>query len=394
MEKLIQNTMKKILFLLAILCVQTSFAQLIIGNNRFEKYLPMLENKRVAVVCNHTSVVFEVNNDTAKKVSKHLVDTLLSKNINIKTLFTPEHGLKGTQEAGKLINGVAYYKDSIKIISLYGKNKKPTNRQMNDIDIVVFDLQDVGCRFYTYISTLEYVMAACIENSKPIIVLDRPNPNNFVAGPVLKNDCKSFVGMQPIPICYGLTIGEYAKMINDEHLADSSRLCDLTVIHMLNYNRDSIYTIDVFPSPNLQSMQAIRNYPTLCLFEGTPISVGRGTNQPFEIAGFPEYPIKIKKFVPKSIKGVAENPPYVNDTCFGVTYKINSQDIELEEIIEMYNYFPQKDKFFNRMFDLLTGDKTIKEQIKQGKSADDIRQTWEEDLRKYDNIRQKYLIYK
>ncbi len=354
----------------------------------------MLENKRVAVVCNHTSVVFEVNNDTAKKVSKHLVDTLLSKNINIKTLFTPEHGLKGTQEAGKLINGVAYYKDSIKIISLYGKNKKPTNRQMNDIDIVVFDLQDVGCRFYTYISTLEYVMAACIENSKPIIVLDRPNPNNFVAGPVLKNDCKSFVGMQPIPICYGLTIGEYAKMINDEHLADSSRLCDLTVIHMLNYNRDSIYTIDVFPSPNLQSMQAIRNYPTLCLFEGTPISVGRGTNQPFEIAGFPEYPIKIKKFVPKSIKGVAENPPYVNDTCFGVTYKINSQDIELEEIIEMYNYFPQKDKFFNRMFDLLTGDKTIKEQIKQGKSADDIRQTWEEDLRKYDNIRQKYLIYK
>lgn len=385
--------MKKILFLLAILCVHTSFAQLIIGNNRFEKYLPMLENKRVAVVCNHTSVFVNVNNDTEKKVSKHLVDTLLGKNINIKTLFTPEHGLKGAQEAGKLINGVAYYKDSIKIISLYGKNKKPTKQQMNDIDIVVFDLQDVGCRFYTYISTLEYVMAACIENSKPIIVLDRPNPNNFVAGPVLKQDCKSFVGMQSIPICYGLTIGEYAKMINDEHLVDSLRLCDLTVIPMLNYNRDSIYIIDVFPSPNLQSMQAIRNYPTLCLFEGTPISVGRGTNQPFEIAGFPEYPIKIKKFVPKSIKGVAENPPYMNDTCFGVTYKINSQDIELEEIIEMYNYFPQKDKFFNRMFDLLTGDKTIKEQIKQGKSADDIRKTWEEDLRNYEKIRQKYLMY-
>ncbi|MBR1774763.1 MAG: DUF1343 domain-containing protein [Bacteroidales bacterium] len=390
--------MKKIfLLLVAMLVWQFVSAQLVKGDERLEEYLPMLENKSVGVVCNHTSLINSV----------HLADTLLSNGVNITVLFTPEHGLKGTQEAGKLINGISYYKDSIKIISLYGKNKKPTEEQMNELDIVLFDLQDVGCRFYTYISTLEYVMEACIETGKKLIVLDRPNPNNFVAGPVLQNDCKSFVGMQNIPICYGLTIGEYALMLLDVGLEASDKGIDtlnkkniLTVIEMQNYKRDSIYALDVFPSPNLQSMQAIKNYPTLCLFEGTPISIGRGTDSPFEIVGFPNYNLKTSNqkiktisFIPKSIKGVAENPPFKDKKCRGEVITIRSDEIELEYIIKMYKAYPKKEGFFTRMFDLLTGDKMIKEQIIAGKSAEEIKKSWENDLNAYKEVRNRYLIY-
>ena len=393
-----RNTMKKIfLLLVAMLVWQFVSAQLVKGDERLEEYLPMLENKSVGVVCNHTSLINSV----------HLADTLLSNGVNITVLFTPEHGLKGTQEAGKLINGISYYKDSIKIISLYGKNKKPTEEQMNELDIVLFDLQDVGCRFYTYISTLEYVMEACIETGKKLIVLDRPNPNNFVAGPVLQNDCKSFVGMQNIPICYGLTIGEYALMLLDVGLEASDKGIDtlnkkniLTVIEMQNYKRDSIYALDVFPSPNLQSMQAIKNYPTLCLFEGTPISIGRGTDSPFEIVGFPNYNLKTSNqkiktisFIPKSIKGVAENPPFKDKKCMGEVITIRSDEIELEYIIKMYKAYPKKEGFFTRMFDLLTGDKMIKEQIIAGKSAEEIKKSWENDLNAYKEVRNRYLIY-
>ena len=397
--------MKKVFFLLVVVLIGGfASAQLVKGGERFAEYLPMLQNKRVGIVCNHTSVVNGV----------HLADTLLAQGVNIKILFTPEHGLKGTQEAGKLINGISYYKDSIKIISLYGKNKKPTPQQMNETDIILYDLQDVGCRFYTYISTLEYVMQACIETGKQLIVLDRPNPNNFVAGPVLRSDCKSFVGMQNIPICYGLTVGEYAKMILDIGFGKLNSEVDttnkkniLTVIEMQNYKRDSIYALDVYPSPNLQSMQAIKNYPTLCLFEGTPISVGRGTDRPFEIIGFPDYnkgkinsisdirnpKSEIISFIPLSIKGVAENPPFKDKLCRGEVIKIHSDAIELEYIIDMYNAYQQKDGFFTRMFDLLTGDKTVKEQIIAGKSAQEIRKSWEKDLEAYEKTRQKYLIY-
>lgn len=397
--------MKKIFLLFfAVLSLNIVSAQLIKGDERLDKYLPLLENKRVGVVCNHTSVVNGV----------HLADTLLSKGVNITILFTPEHGLKGTQEAGKLINGISYYKDSIKVISLYGKNKKPTAEQMNETDIILFDLQDVGCRFYTYISTLEYEMQACIETGKKLIVLDRPNPNNFVAGPVLKDDCRSFVGMQNIPICYGLTIGEYACMILDIELETSDLDIDvldkkdiLTVIEMENYQRDSIYALDVYPSPNLQSMRAVKNYPTLCLFEGTPISVGRGTQRPFEIIGFPGYnkkkinPIsniqnqksEIISFTPTAIKGVAENPPFKDKLCRGEEITVQSDEIELEYIINMYKAYGRKDGFFTRMFDLLTGDKSIKEQIIAGKSAEEIRKSWEKDLNAYEQIRRRYLIY-
>ncbi len=377
--------MKKIFLLsFAVLLFYNLSAQnLIKGNQRFEEYLPLLENNRVGIVCNHTSIINRI----------HLVDTLLTCGVNVQAIFSPEHGFKGSEEAGRLINGVNYYKDTIKIISLYGKNKKPTDEQIEDIDVIIFDLQDVGCRFYTYISTLEYVMQACKENNKKIIVLDRPNPNNFVAGPVLKDDCKSFVGMQNIPICYGLTIGEYAFMLQGECFEDTLQQLDLTVIKMLNYNRDSIYVLDVFPSPNLQTMQAIRNYPTLCLFEGTVISVGRGTNMPFEIVGFPNNPNKTISFIPKAIKGVAENPPFKDKLCYGQMINIDTNEILLDYIIDIYKEYSQKEKFFNSFFDLLVGDKVIKQQIIDGRSADEIKKSWQKDLDAYKEIRKKYLMY-
>lgn len=377
--------MKKIfLLLLGVLLFSNLSAQnLIKGNERFGEYLPLLEKKKVGVVCNHTSIINKV----------HLVDTLLARGVNIQAIFSPEHGFKGSEEAGRLINGVNYYKDTIKIISLYGKNKKPTDEQMKDIDVIVFDLQDVGCRFYTYISTLEYVMQACKENNKKIIVLDRPNPNNFVAGPILKDDCKSFVGMQNIPICYGLTIGEYAFMLQGECFKDTLQQFDLTVIKMLNYNRDSIYALEVFPSPNLQTMQAIRNYPTLCLFEGTAISVGRGTNMPFEIVGFPNYSNETISFMPKAIKGVAENPPFKDKLCYGIMVEIDTNEILLEYIIDIYKEYSQKEKFFNSFFNLLIGDKAIKQQIIEGRSAEEIRKSWKKDLDAYKEIRKRYIIY-
>ena len=358
-------------------------AQLIKGDERTEEYLPLLENKAVGIVCNHTSMV----------KNKHLVDTLLDYKIKVKRIFTPEHGFKGSEEAGKLINGVKMYRDSIAIVSLYGKNKKPTKKQMEDLDIVLFDLQDVGCRFYTYISTLEYLISAAIENNKEVIVLDRPNPNNYVAGPVLKDECKSFVGMQNIPICYGLTIGEYAKMINEEHLVKKDSVCRLNVIPMQNYDRDSVYTMDVYPSPNLHSMQAIKNYPSLCLFEGTAISVGRGTETPFELIGFDKYPNKIFGFIPIKIKGVSENPPYKNKKCYGKKVQIQSKDIDLQYLIEMYDAYKNKEEFFNPMFDLLAGNKKLKEQIKQNINQEKIKQGWQKDLQDYLKIRNKYLMY-
>ncbi len=366
------------------------YAQLIKGDERLNEYLPLLREKKVALIANHTSIV----NGT------HLVDTLIDRGINIKIIFTPEHGFKGQEEAGKLINGTKYYKDSIKIVSLYGSNKQPSKVDMQEIDILVFDLQDVGCRFYTYISTLQYVMLSCIENSKPLIVLDRPNPNNFIDGPILQQDCKSFVGLQPIPICYGLTIGEYATMINEENWIDSIHRIDLTVIKMLGYDRDSVYNVDISPSPNLQSMQAIKNYPTLCLFEGTIVSVGRGTNTPFEVIGFPTYINGDTTFIPQNIKGVAEKPPFLSRQCNGKKIKIDKYSIDLSIVIDCYNNWlsdkknvANKEKFFNSFFDLLSGNKLLKEQIIAKQSEEAIRLTWQKDLQNYKTIRDKYLLY-
>ncbi len=376
--------MKKIVLLTILLAYSLmNHSQIVIGNQRMEEYLPMLTNKNIGVVCNQTSVV----------EGKHLVDTLLDRQIKIKKIFSLEHGFKGDKQAGEMIDGQMKYKDTIEIVSLYGKNKKPTDEQLQGLDIVLFDVQDVGCRFYTYISSLEYILQACSQNNKQVIVLDRPNPNNFIAGPVLENSCKSFVGMQNIPICYGLTIGEYATMINEEHWIGAEKTCNLKVITMLNYQRDSVYDIDIFPSPNLKTMQAIRNYPTLCLFEGTDISVGRGTNLPFEVIGFDKYPDTSFSFMPVSIKGVSENPPYKNKKCYGQRVNISSKDIELEYLIKMYQTYDDKEKFFNKMFNLLAGNKTLINQIQQGLSEQAIKQTWQKDIQNYTSIRNKYLFY-
>lgn len=376
--------MKKIAALTVLLAYSlVNYSQIVIGNQRMEEYLPLLANKNIAVVCNQTSVV----------EGKHLVDTLLERQVKIKKIFSLEHGFKGDKQAGEMIDGRMMYKDTIVIVSLYGKNKKPTDEQLQDVDIVLFDVQDVGCRFYTYISSLEYILQACSQNNKKVILLDRPNPNNFIAGPVLETSCKSFVGMQKIPICYGLTIGEYATMINEEHLFKTTKPCDLTIIKMLNYQRDSVYQIDIFPSPNLKTMQAIRNYPSLCLFEGTDISVGRGTDWPFEVIGFDKYPDTSFSFQPKSIKGVSENPPYKNKRCYGQRVKITSKDIELKYLIQMYQAYPNKEKFFNKMFNLLVGNKTLVNQIQQGLSEQEIKQSWQKDINAYTKIRNKYLFY-
>ena len=355
--------------------------------------------KRIAVVGNQSSLVGEV----------HLVDTLLSCGVNIVKIFCPEHGFRGKAEAGARVGDENDAKTGLPIVSLYGKNKKPTPEQMKDIDAVIFDLQDVGCRFYTYISTLHYVMEACAERGIPCIVLDRPNPNcHYVDGPVLDKKYQSFIGMHPVPIVYGLTIGEYATMINGERWLKDSLQCDLIVVPMQNYRRDSSYVLPVAPSPNLQTPQSILLYPSLCLFEGTNISVGRGTETPFEVIGNPNYrttymesengeePGKHTSFTPTPIKGVSENPPFKGQFCRGLDLsKVQvPAKFDLTYLLWMYNHTP-KDSFFKQTnsFEKLAGTDQLRKQIKAGMSEEEIRASWEPALSQYKEIRKKYLLY-
>ena len=356
--------------------------------------------KRIAVVANQSSRVGD----------RHLVDSLISSQFNVTTIFCPEHGFRGNAEAGARVNSSVDEQTGLPIVSLYGKNKKPTPEQMKDIDAVIFDLQDVGCRFYTYISTLHYVMEACAERGIPCIVLDRPNPNcHYVDGPVLDKKYQSFIGMHPVPIVYGLTIGEYATMINGEHWLKDSLQCALVVVPMMNYRRDSSYVLPVAPSPNLQTPQSILLYPSLCLFEGTNISVGRGTDKPFEVIGSPQYkttymesergdePGKPIAFTPTPIKGVSENPPFKGQTCRGLGLSKVSvpSKFDLTYLLWMYNHTP-KDSFFKstNSFEKLAGTDQLRKQIKQGKSEEEIRASWEPELTQYKKMREKYLIYK
>jgi uncharacterized protein YbbC (DUF1343 family) len=339
----------------------------------------------------------------------HLVDTLIARGVNVVKIFCPEHGFRGNAEAGATISNGKDERTGLPIVSLYGKNKKPTANQMSDIDGVIFDLQDVGCRFYTYISTLHYVMEACAENGKSCIVLDRPNPNcHYVDGPVLEPKYKSFIGMHPVPVVYGLTIGEYAKMINSERWLKDSMRCTLTVVPMLNYNRDSIYQLPIAPSPNLQTPQSIALYPSLCLFEGTNISVGRGTETPFEIIGAPQYKVSDMEsqrgdepgqhisFTPKPIKGVSENPPFKGQKCNGIDLSHNKVEacFDLTYLLWMYNHTP-KDSFFKKTnsFELLAGTDKLRKQIQQGFSEEEIRESWQPALDRYKRIRKKYIMY-
>ncbi len=364
------------------------------GACQMDEYLSLLQGKRVAVCANQTSLIDQT----------HLVDTLLSCRINVKKIFCPEHGFRGNAEAGAHIASSTDPKTGLPIISLYGNNKKPLPEQIKDLDVVVFDLQDVGCRFYTYISTLHYVMEAAAENNVQVVVLDRPNPNGyFVDGPVLEPKYRSFVGMHPVPVVYGMTIGEYAQMINGEGWLANGVQCDLTVVPIAMYNHDTRYALPVAPSPNLPTEESIYLYPSLCFFEGTNISIGRGTSTPFEIYGSPTFPKGDYTFTPKPIPGVSENPPCKNQTCNGFLLTEIAKDglrkgdnqLQLDYLLNAYRLYPNKDNFITNtsFFDKLAGTDQLRKQIAAGKIADEIRQSWQPSLDSFMTVREKYLLY-
>ena len=355
---------------------------------QMDDYLPLLQGKRIGVVGNQTSIVGET----------HLVDMLLSLGVDVRKIFTPEHGFRGTADAGAKVHSGKDEKTGLPIVSLYGKNKKPTPEMLQGIDIILFDLQDVGVRFYTYISTMAYVMEAAAENDIPVIVLDRPNPNGFyVDGPVLKPENKSFVGMHQVPVVYGMTIGEYAKMVNGEGWLKNGIRCDLTVIPINTYNRNAIYELPVKPSPNLPNWESVYLYPTLCFFEGTIVSIGRGTDTPFQIYGHPDMRGSYT-FTPKSTSG-ASKPLLEGQRCrgenlveFAHDYALNANQLHLEWLIEAYQQLRDKG-FFNNYFVKLSGDKQMQRDIENGKSEDKIRASWNDDLDAFKAIRAKYLMY-
>ena len=355
---------------------------------QLDDYLPMLEGKRVGVVGNQTSIIGVT----------HLVDSLLSLGVDIRKIYTPEHGFRGKADAGAKVNSSKDEKTGLPIVSLYGKNKKPTPEMLQGVDIILFDLQDVGVRFYTYISTMSYVMEAAAENGLPVIVLDRPNPNGFyVDGPVLKTENKSFVGMHQVPVVYGMTIGEYAMMVNGEGWLKGGITCDLTVIPIKDYNRNAIYELPVKPSPNLPNWESVYLYPTLCFFEGSIVSLGRGTETPFQVYGHPDMRGSYT-FTPKSTSG-ASKPLLEGQRCRGENlveyahdYAHNANELHLEWIIEAYQQLKGKD-FFIDYFRLLAGDKQLRRDIENGKSADEIRASWENDLESFKAMREKYLMY-
>ena len=365
------------------------------GAECMERYLPFLEGKRVAVCGNQTSVVGKT----------HLVDTLLSRNVNIVKLFCPEHGFRGQAEAGATIASGKDPLTGLPVVSLYGKNKKPTAEQLQNVDIVLFDLQDVGCRFYTYISTLHYVMEAAAENGVKVVVLDRPNPNGFyVDGPVLDPQYKSFVGMHPVPVVYGMTIGEYARMINGEKWLANGVQCDLTVILLEGYTHETRYVLPVAPSPNLQTVEAVYLYPSLCFFEGTNVSVGRGTDHPFEMYGAPGMRAGDYRFTPHAIPGVSENPPFKDVECAGFLlseiasyefYKLVPGELDLSYLMTAYQNCPDKTNFFlkNNFFDKLAGTSQLRKQIVAGASDKEIRDSWQPGLDAFKAVRAKYLLY-
>ncbi len=377
-------------------------ATIIPAAERLADFLPMLKGKCVAVFANHTSMV----------KNTHLVDTLVSQGIAVKKIFAPEHGFRGTADAGSKIENQVDQKTRIPVISLYGKKLRPSSEDIKDIDVLLFDIQDVGVRFYTYISSLEEFMKSAIQENKPLIVLDRPNPNGFyIDGPVLQPQFKSFIGMQPVPVVYGMTIGEYAKMLVGEKMFDdatrkkieANNWNKLTVIKCANYDHNSMYALPVKPSPNLPDMAAIYLYPTTCFFEGTVLSEGRGTDKPFKVFGHPTLPKTLYAFTPRSIAG-ASKPKLVDQTCYGwnlsgtdeqVLELINCK-IQLKYLFEAYKLFPQKDSFFltNKFFNKLAGNDLLMQQIKDGVSEAAIRSGWKKDIDSFKLIRKKYLLYK
>ncbi|WP_147678955.1 exo-beta-N-acetylmuramidase NamZ family protein [Algibacter pacificus] len=367
---------------------------IVVGANQTALYLPILEGKRVGIVANQTSVIFK--NDE-KNTHTHLVDSLLALKVNIKSVFAPEHGFRGTADAGEVIKDGVDVKTNLPIVSLYGKNKKPSVAQLKDLDIVVFDIQDVGARFYTYISSLHYVMEACAEQNIPVLILDRPNPNgHYFDGPILEKAHKSFVGMHPIPTVHGMTIGEYAKMINGEKWLTNGVKCELQVIPVKNYNRNLSYNLPIKPSPNLPNDKAINLYPSLCFFEGTNVSAGRGTDTQFQIFGSPFLNAEIFpfQFKPQTNPG-AKYPKYENKLCYGenLTKTENLNALNLNWLIKAYHNTENKSEFFISFFTKLAGTKTLQQQIETGLSAEEIKASWADGLTAFGKMRAKYLIY-
>ncbi|MDG1781876.1 MAG: DUF1343 domain-containing protein [Flavobacteriales bacterium] len=395
-----------IFFLLSSFC---SLGQMVIGNTyvndlkadstievgalAFDKYLPLLAGKSVGVVANHTSMLGE----------QHLVDVLLSKKVDIEAVFAPEHGFRGKAANGEKVESGKDAKTGLIIHSLYGKTKKPSNTMLVGVDVMIFDMQDVGARFYTYLSTMHYVMEACAENQIPVIILDRPNPNGFyIDGPVLQPTYSSFVGMHPIPIVHGMTLGELAQMINGEGWLDNSIKCDLTVVPCANYDHNDLYELPVNPSPNLTSQEAIYLYPSLCLFEPTKVSIGRGTDFPFEVIGHPSHEYGSFSFTPEDRPGKSVNPKHEGKECrgqnlnsFGEFYFTSHRSMYLEWLVAMYEFYPDKASFFTsaNFFDKLAGTDELRKQIVAGKSAEEIQQSWQEGLMEFRSRRLPYLIY-
>ena len=368
---------------------ETKAPLIVVGANQTEEYLHLLKEKTIGIVANQTSVIF---NDAG---FTHLVDSLNTLNIDIKKVFAPEHGFRGKADAGEHITNGKDPKTGIDIISIYGKNKKPSNEQVAGLDLIVFDIQDVGARFYTYISSLHYVMEACAENNIPMLILDRPNPNgHYTDGPILELEHKSFVGMHPIPVVHGMTIGEYAQMINGEKWLNNEIQCDITTIKCENYNKQIAYSLPIKPSPNLPNDVSINLYPSLCFFEGTTVSVGRGTELQFQIYGAPYLPKTDFNFTPKPNEG-AKYPKHENKVCYGKdlskTGKLDS--LNLEWLSNAYNLSTDKETFFNNFFTKLAGTKKLQQQIVSGMNYEDIKKSWAIGLHEYNEMRKPYLLY-
>jgi len=383
-------------FILFFLIFQTACSQnksnyITPAAERFSVYKSLLKDKNIALVANQASLVGD----------QHLVDFLFSKNINLVKIFSPEHGFRGNADAGEKVNNGIDLITKLPIVSLYGKHKKPYVEDLQGINLVVFDLQDVGVRFYTYLSTLHYMMEACAENNIPLIVLDRPNPNaHYIDGPVLEDDCKSFVGLHPVPIVYGMTIGEYAKMINGEKWLNKGIHCELTVIPCENWDRNSIYKLPVKPSPNLPNYQSIQLYSSLCFFEGTVVSAGRGTDYPFQTYGHPLLTSTKFKYIPRSIAGASKNPKFKGHICGGEDLRLidienlrDKKQLDLSFLLKAFSALNDKTEFFNSFFEKLAGTKELRQQIIQGKSENEIRESWQFKLDEFKLLRKKYLIY-
>ncbi len=408
---MIQKLFKYTLITLFLVSNQISFAQnddydrIYMGAENPELYLTLIFNKRVGVVTNQTAMIFkgtQLFSTSSKKLEKdvHLVDFLVEKKIDVKKIFSPEHGFRGEADAGETVKSGKDVKTGLPIISLYGNNKKPTKEQLSDIDVILFDIQDVGARFYTYISTLHYIMEAAAENGKKVILLDRPNPNgHYVDGPVLKKGFESFVGMHPVPVVHGMTIGEYAKMINGEGWLKNSMKCDLTVIPLKNYTHRRHYVLPIKPSPNLPNDKSINLYPSTCFFEAFNGSEGRGTDKPFQVYGSPYLKNMPYEFIPEPNVG-AKNPRFKGQVCYGedLTNTPFLSEINLEWLINAYQNYEGKEAFFIKnsgefWIDKLAGTDELRKQIEKGLPADEIKESWQSDLEKFKQVRSKYLIY-